>query len=120
MIEWKTIPSYPKYEASSDGQIRNIKKCKLLKQSSIPSGYMRVIIDSQTKLVHRLVADAFYQDKNEIVHHINNDKKDNRVENLEWTTQSYNVKKAYTDGLSPSRKGKNNPNYKNGDWVKNN
>ena len=118
MIEWRVIPSFPNYEASSDGKIRNIKKQRLLKQSCLSTGYVRVIINNRTQLVHRLVAEAFYVKKGDIVHHINNIKSDNRVENLEWTTQSYNVKKAYLDGLCSSRKGDKNPNYKTGRWVK--
>jgi hypothetical protein len=113
---WKEIPSIKTHEASNLGRVRNVKTKRIMKQS-ITMGYYRVFI-KKTCLVHRLVAEAFL-DKSDykIVHHKDNDKKNNNVENLEWNTQSYNVKKAYNDGLIKCRKGISNPNYKNGKYI---
>jgi hypothetical protein len=117
MIIWKTIPSYENYEASSEGEIKNIKTKRIMKKSLI-NGYYRVIINQQTKLVHRLVAETFLERKDfKIVHHKDNNKLNNSIDNLEWTTQSMNVKKAYQDGLIKDRTGINNPHYKNGNWI---
>jgi hypothetical protein len=118
MTTWKIIPTYPNYEASNDGEIRNITTKRIMKKTLI-NGYYRIPIKNKTKLVHRLVAEAFLE-KGEfsIVHHKDNNKLNNSVDNLEWTTQSFNVKKAYEDGLIRDRKGSNNPNYKNGKWIK--
>jgi len=116
---WKTIPSEQDYEASTDGQIRNKKTGRVIRQVNCV-GYLKICIKNKTKLVHRLVAETFLE-KNDfnIVHHKDNDKRNNNVENLEWTTQSYNVKKAYIDNLyKKDRKGLNNPNYKNGKYIK--
>jgi len=117
MIEWREIPSVPTHEASVCGEIRNKKTKRIMKQS-ITNGYLRVFI-KRTLLVHRLVAETFLE-KNDynIVHHKDNNKKNNHKDNLEWTTQSYNVKKAYIDGLIRNRSGINNPNYKNGLYVR--
>lgn len=118
MENWKTIPSIPTHEASNEGRIRNKKTKRIMKQSSLCNGYLRVFIN-KTCLVHRLVAETFlYKGDFNIVHHKDNDKKNNRVDNLEWTTQSYNVSKAYNDGLIKDRSGVNNPNYKNGNYIK--
>lgn len=54
-----------------------------------------------TKSVHRLVAAAFYGDnKDLVVNHKNGNKTDNRPENLEYVTQSDNIKHAISTGLS--------------------
>jgi hypothetical protein len=117
METWKTIPSIPTHEASTQGRIRNKKTKRIMKQSNC-NGYLRVNING-TRLIHRLVAEAFLEKGNfDIVHHKDNDKKNNRIDNLEWTTQSYNVSKAYSDGLIRDRSGVNNPNYKNGNYIK--
>jgi hypothetical protein len=114
---WKLFPG-TEYLISSYGRVKN-KKGRILSQSKC-NGYLRTVLGNKAWLVHRLVAITFIENKNNllIVHHIDNNKQNNRVENLQWATQSYNVKKAYDDGLTSSRKGENNPNYKNGLWVK--
>lgn len=60
-----------------------------------------------SRRVHRLVAEAFIPNPNNytIVGHKNNNKSDNRVENLYWTTNSENTQKAVDDGLIVNDKG---------------
>jgi hypothetical protein len=61
--------------------------------------------------VHRLVAYTYMKkpvDKTEI-NHINGNKLDNRLENLEWCTSSENQQHAFRLGLQKGRIGKNNP-----------
>mgnify|MGYP002541713982 CR=1 FL=1 len=66
-------------------------------QSVVVSGYKRVTLykenKSKTKLVHRLVAEAFLPNPNNlmIVNHKDENKLNNVVTNLEWCTQSYNT-----------------------------
>lgn len=59
-----------------------------------------------TKRVHRLVANTFIPnpDNLPIVMHIDNDKKNNNVENLKWGTISENTKQAFDDGLAKNDK----------------
>ena len=92
MKEWRTIPQYPKYSASSEGEIRNDKTGRILKQEKHRCGYRQLSVGKgNQEYVHRLVASAFYglQPSME-VDHINGNKADNRVENLRWVTKSQN------------------------------
>ena len=77
------------------------------RKHQIDSGYHRVAYDKPNKLgrevysIHRMVAELYIPnpDDKPCVNHINGDKSDNSVENLEWVTYSENMKHAYNKGL---------------------
>ena len=77
------------------------------------SGYVAVDLglngNIKRHLVHRIVANTFIDnpDNNPQVNHINGDKLDNRVENLEWVTRSENQKHAFSLGLATAKGIKN-------------
>lgn len=56
---------------------------------------------AKIKSVHRLVAEVFLENKNKypVINHIDGNKQNNNVNNLEWCTQSHNVKESYRLGL---------------------
>ena len=73
------------------------------------SGYLCVSIKNSTHYIHRLVALAYLpnpENKKE-VNHINLDKHDNRVENLEWISPSDNVKHAKRNCKNTSKTSSN-------------
>ena len=89
---WRDVPGLEGfYSVSSFGSVYSIRSGKTLKQKN-SSGYKRVCLSVCGKrkdvLVHRLVALAFIDnpEKKPTVNHINENKCDNRVENLEWAT----------------------------------
>ena len=97
---WKVITGYDNYKISSLDNIRNDKK--ILKQRLQSHGYYTICLfkDKSRKCfyIHRLVAQEFLEkhENNLIVNHKDGNKLNNCVSNLEWVSQSYNVKHAYT------------------------
>jgi hypothetical protein len=118
MEEWKET-KYKGYYVSNTGLVKGPKG--LLKLNS-KHKYVPVSIYQNgnriTTYAHRLVAEAFISNpENKLeINHINGIKKDNRVENLQWSTRSENMKHAYDNGLNtpPCLFGKDNPSYKHG------
>lgn len=95
---WKDIKGYEnKYQVSNKGNIRNIKTGKQLKIQFYKSGYCYIDLYcngiSKHYLIHRLVAQAFIPNPNNLpcVNHKDGKRSNNNVDNLEWCTQQYNV-----------------------------
>lgn len=131
MEEWKDISGYEGYyEVSSLGRVRSkerlivyqngkrvIRKSRIKTPTIVKGSYPRVGLQKNGKLVmkfvHRLVAEAFIPNPNNlpIVNHIDEDKTNPAAENLEWCDNSYNTaysnkgvdrrstKKGYNSGL---------------------
>lgn len=106
------------YEVGEDGSVYSVRKRKLLKQIIMPSGYSYVhLCDGKhhTKLArtHRLVADAFLEKEagKDHVNHINGNKTDNRLVNLEWCSNLQNTRHAMRTGLF-NPVGEHNPSAK--------
>ncbi len=102
--QWKDIPDFDGlYQISNYGRIKSFKSAasgKILSVTNKTGWYLSVVLIHNrirfTKRIHRLVAEAFIpnpENKNE-VNHIDCDKQNNNVNNLEWVTKSENVKHA--------------------------
>lgn len=120
-LVYKRIKKYPLYRIYEDGTIIKDKSntqrndFKVLKHSISIKGYHSVnVYDKEMKeckeRVHRLVAFAFVEgetDVNNIVNHIDGNKNNNHVDNLEWCSIIYNNRHAI-EQLGVSRKGEGN------------
>ena len=117
---WKDIPLYENYQVSSLGNVKSLKfgKEKMMKQSISNNGYCQVHLckegKSKTYLVHRLVAQAFLDNSDNLpqVNHKDENKQNNTIENLEYCTAKYNIN--YGDSL----KKRIRTNVKNGIYDK--
>ena len=107
MAKWKPILNHPNYEVNRMGQIRNKRTGKVLKPYDDGNGYLRVKIDGKCERVHILVATAFIPnpENKPVVNHKKGKKHDCRASQLEWVTQSENIKHAWDFGLFQSRGG---------------
>lgn len=94
----KNIKGYEgKYSITSDGRVFSHKHNIFLTPFKTPIGYLNVKLFNEegkrsNKLVHRLVAEAFLGSSTLTVNHIDGDKTNNHVSNLEWVTYSDNMK----------------------------
>lgn len=110
IMETKKLDGFSKYLISSEGRIFSLSynktgELKELTIGDLRNGYKRIVLFSDTKkrkrfLVHRIIAKLFVPNPLDLpqVNHINSNRGDNRAENLEWSTQSYNIKYGYKYG----------------------
>lgn len=88
MEVWKPIAGLEeRYAVSSLGNVKNLRTgCLLTPQSR--NGYLAVNIDAKHRCIHRLVANAFLPNPEgkPTVNHIDEDKHNNRLDNLAWAT----------------------------------
>lgn len=121
--EWRQIEGYEGlYEVSSFGHVRSVDRVRTFKNGrkrffpgkrliprTINSGYLMVVLHGDTKpvmkLIHRLVASAFLGGSELQVNHIDGNKQNNHIENLEYTTRSENMRHAYRLGLEKGHAG---------------
>lgn len=129
---WKNVKGFEGfYQVSNEGDVRSLdrlidgggtqnkRKLKgvLLKGGVSNSGYVKFTLTNSGKMKyysgHRLVALNFIPNPNnyEQVNHIDGDKLNNNVNNLEWCDSFYNMKHAEDLGLV-NNKGTNSPNNK--------
>ena len=111
--KWVKINDF--IEVSNFGEVKS--HGKIIKGEITSGGYCRVHISHkgvQYKfLVHRLVAEAFILNPNRLpeVNHIDGNKQNNSVDNLEWCTRSQNTSHAFKTGLR-NYNGCKNPHSK--------
>lgn len=101
--EWKPVKGYENtYWVSSLGRVKNSRK--IMKFYRINSGYLCIdfTVNKIKKkfLVHRLVAITFLNNSNNYpeVNHINEDKNNNAINNLEWCSRRHNTQHSIATG----------------------
>lgn len=113
---WKNIKGFENlYQVSDSGRVKSLgnksnhKKDIIMKQTLNYKGYLQLCLRKNNKgyhfMVHRLVAQAFIPNPDDLpqVNHKDGNKQNNKVENLEWCTNSYNQLHANKMGLNKHR-----------------
>ena len=140
--EWRDVEGYEgKYQVSNWGNVRSLNynnmgfANNLKPNDKITGGYLCVYLRKNNKTkqykIHRLVAETFIPNfENKLcVNHIDGNKLNNNVDNLEWCTSSENNKHAYRCGLKKgtwlNKRGIQHPTSKsvaqydkNGEFIK--
>lgn len=112
---WLPVNGYEgSYEVSNHGRVRSLNRVitrkngkALTLQGTVLSprkdnaGYFRVLLRGKDYRIHRLVAEAFITNDNQFpcVNHLDGNKQNNLVTNLEWCTYSTNMQHACDTGL---------------------
>lgn len=123
---WRDISGFDdNYQISNTGKVKSkerivsnacrtyLKKEQILKNQVMKDGYSCVVLRESGKKkllkIHRLVATAFIPNPTNLpcINHIDGDKLNNQVENLEWCTFKYNTNHAIKNGLKPLVCGRN-------------
>lgn len=109
MSEYRKLKSLKfLYEINDEGVLRNVKSKKIVHGHIESNGYRRVRIENKClggvirTSIHQLVAEAFIPnpENKPFVNHIDLNKLNNHVSNLEWVTHSENMKHAYAHGVN--------------------
>ena len=111
MEVWTPARGYQGYSVSDEGRIRNDKTGRILKQFDNTHGYLHLTMQQnkrpRTVATHRLVADSFMGGDHVglDVNHIDGNKHNNHISNLEYCTRKENIRHAFDTGLKePSRR----------------
>lgn len=109
MSEYRKIKSLKfLYEVNEKGEVRNVKSKKPVNGYLEKNGYIRMKFENKClggvvrTSAHRLVAEAFIPNPDNLpeVNHIDSNRANNHVSNLEWVTHSGNMKHAYHKGIN--------------------
>lgn len=110
---WEWVEGYEgHYKVSDQGRVFSVKSDKFMGVNRVTKdGYNYIALSKNNKAkefrMHRLVATHFIPnpENKETVNHIDGDKLNNRVDNLEWSTRHENMQHAYKLGLKKMHRG---------------
>ena len=99
-VKWTPVVGYEDlYLVSTNGKVYSIRSHKILAPRKHNAGYLRVTLSRNGKrkdaYIHRLMCEAFFGTPNDgrnYVNHLDEDPAHNQITNLEWTTNSNNIK----------------------------
>ena len=105
---WVEVAMAPRYMVSNFGNVYDCEADRQIRQEKVGPGYCRVYLNVGNvrirRYVHVLVSEAFLGPRPPFheVDHIDEDKSNNRADNLEYCTHSENVNRSYRRGRIPA------------------
>lgn len=106
---WADIEGFPSHQVSTYGNVRNKKTGHVLKPFADRYGYLRLSLGNVDNVyIHKLVAETFIGcpiGERMQINHIDCDRQNNHVDNLEWCTASENIRWGVTKGNINPHKG---------------
>ena len=126
LVEGIELPNYSKYKVRKNGDIYSKYEAKVLVPASTKKGYLQVSLigddgTTSSQLVHRLVSLAFLDKVSKYeelqVNHIDGNKSNNCVSNLEWCTNDENNEHAWKTGLYDSKYSKCKLSFDAINWI---
>lgn len=104
---WASIAEFPTYLVSNFGKVKNADTGKILRPNRTVNGYIQYYLFEDKRryrrFAHRLVAEAFLGDITGLeIDHLDDNKINNCVSNLEIVTHTVNNQRAYDRGRIPS------------------
>lgn len=106
---WVPVKGHPMYLVSNQGRIYSCKRGRYLKPYNSPKGYHHIDLDNKSYSFHRVVLmnlKPCKNMKNLQVNHIDCNKKNNNLCNLEWCTNGENQRHAFANGRQSPRGSK--------------
>ena len=97
LTNYEPLKNYPNYLIDRNGNIYSVQTNKLLKPQLNSSGYYQLGLSNENRVImnriHRLVAEQFIPNPRNypVVNHIDGNKQNNNVDNLEWCSPMYNA-----------------------------
>lgn len=110
---WKLYEQVPRYEVSNLGRVRHVKDKSIKYSKPDKIGYIYIQYKTNMKIknlkVHRMVAQTFLLNDEGLreVNHIDGNKQNNKLSNLEWCTRQYNILHGHELGLYDLKGTKN-------------
>lgn len=101
LTTFEDVKGHPGYKINKNGTLYNTKSNKFV-STTLKNGYMRYNVDWKRRLVHEVLADQWIPNPNnlETIDHVDCNKLNNSLSNLEWVDREENKRKAYDNGLT--------------------
>lgn len=101
LVDYEEVKDHPGYYINKAGSLYNSKTKRFIK-TTVKNGYLRYNVDWKVRQVHRVLAIQFIPNPNNYnsIDHIDCNKLNNSLSNLEWVDIEENKKRAYNNGLT--------------------
>lgn len=101
LTQFDDVKGHPGYKINKNGTLFNTSSGKYV-STTVKHGYMRYNVDWTRRMVHEVLADQYIPNPNnyETIDHVDCNKLNNSLSNLEWVTREENKKRAYDNGLT--------------------